>query len=116
VFSGKTSETQTFETAIKQLSQRFKVTRSTLVCDRGMLSGKNLEFAENSGKMNYVIGEKLRKLPVKHQALVFTPEGYETQGDLKIKDLAHPTRLKARLIVVYSPTRAKKDKKDRSAF
>jgi transposase len=113
IFKGNTGETNTFQTAIENLSKRFNVTRATIVCDRGMLSGANLKFAEESAKMNYIIGEKLRKLPAVHQSQIFDSAGYVETGDIQIKEITHPTRSGARLILVYSKDRAKKDKQDR---
>lgn len=116
IFPGNTGETSTFQKAIENLSKRFNVVRATIVCDRGMLSGANLKFAEESAKMNYIVGEKLRKLPAKHQPQIFDAAGYIETGDIRIKDIAHPTRPDARLILIYSQQRANKDKKDRERF
>jgi transposase len=113
IFSGNTAETKTLKTAIENLSKRFNVVRATIVCDRGMLSKDNLDFAEGSGQMNYIIGEKLRKLPAAHQEIIFDKSTYESFGEALIKDVSHPTRKGARLVLVYSESRAKKDKQDR---
>lgn len=113
IFSGNTAETKTLQTALKNLSKRFNVVRATVVCDRGMLSKENLEFAENSTEMNYIVGEKLRKLPGKHHDAIFDKSTYTISGEVLIKDVAHPTRLNSRLVLVYSESRAKKDKQDR---
>jgi transposase len=78
-----------------------------------MLSGRNLEFAEQSAHMHYIVGEKLRSLPAKYQDLIFDSTGYTEFGDIQIKDITHPTRPNARLILAFSKERAKKDKKDR---
>lgn len=113
IFRGNTGETNTFQTAIENLSKRFNVVRATIVCDRGMLSGANLKFAEESAKMNYIVGEKLRKLPLSHQSMIFDAAGYIETGEIRIKDIEHPTRTGARLILIHSKDRAKKDKNDR---
>ncbi|MBI3901122.1 MAG: transposase, partial [Chlamydiia bacterium] len=113
VFAGNTGETKTLRTALENLSKKFNVVRATIVCDRGMLSKDNLEFAQSSTEMNYIIGEKLRKLPAKHHDLVFDKSSYTASGEVLIKDIEHPTRAGARLVLIYSESRAKKDKQDR---
>jgi transposase len=117
VFPGNTAETKTLRVAIEELSKRMKIQNVTIVCDRGMLAGDNLEYANNEIKMKYIVGEKLRKLPAKHQEIIFDISKYEQINEsLWLQDIEHPTRDKkqgARLILAYSPERAKKDKTDR---
>lgn len=117
VFPGNTHETKTLKVAIEELSKRLKIQKVTIVCDRGMLSGDNLEYANSDIKMKYIVGEKLRKLPSKHQDMIFDLTKYEKISEtLWIQDVVHPNRDEkqgARLILAYSSERAKKDKKDR---
>lgn len=113
IFAGNTGETKTLQTALENLSKKFNVVKATIVCDRGMLSKDNLDFAQSSTNMNYIIGEKLRKLPAKQQDLIFDKSTYVKSGETLIKDVDHPTRVGARLILIYSESRAKKDKQDR---
>lgn len=117
VFPGNTHETKTLRVAIEELSKRMKIQNVTVVCDRGMLSGDNLEYANNNIKMKYIIGEKLRKLPMKYHELIFDLAKYEQIAEtLWLQDIEHPNRNEkqgARLILAYSTERAKKDKKDR---
>ena len=120
VFPGNTNETKTLKVAIEELSKRMQIQKVTIVCDRGMLSGDNLEYANNNIKMKYIIGEKLRKLPVKHQELIFDFSKYEQVAEtLWLQDIDHPNRDEkqgARLILAYSSERAKKIKKIENAF
>ncbi len=113
IFSGKTSENKTLQQAVENLSKRYNVSHCTIVCDRGMLSGANLDFAERTKEMFFIVGEKLRKLPQKYHDLIFDKASYRKEGERLIKEIPHPTREKARLILSYSEPRAKKDKSDR---
>lgn len=114
VFSGNTAETSTLQTAMNNLSSRFDIEKWVLVCDRGMLSKDNLEFANHEKNLYYIIGEKLKQLPKKHQDVIFDKSDYEQQGNVLIKEIDHPNRSKGnRLILVYSEERARKDKYDR---
>ncbi len=114
VFSGNTAETKTLKTAIKNLSHRYNVKNHTVVCDRGMLSNENLTAVGSpNSDMFYIVGEKLRKLPQGFQQVIFTSDGYENIGETRVKIVTHPTRPNTRLLLAYSPDRAKKDKADR---
>lgn len=113
VFSGKTGETSTFETAIENLSKRFDIAKITIVCDRGMLSKKNLDFAETEKKMYFIIGAKLRQLPKEFHDLVFDKGLYTGFGEVLIREIPHPKRENCKLILCFSEQRAKKDKRDR---
>jgi transposase len=113
VFSGKIGEVSTFQTAIEKLSKRFEITKCTIVCDRGMMSGANLKFAATDKHMYYIVGEKLRQLPSKFHQTVFDKTPYQQHGEIFIQEIAHPTREGARLILCFSGERAKKDKRDR---
>ena len=114
IFAGNTAETKTLKTALDNLRKRYNVVRATIVCDRGMLSKDNLEFAESSADMNYIIGEKLRGLSKDFEEVFLDKSAYKALGEENlIRDMAHPTRKEARLILVYSPSRARKDYQDR---
>jgi len=113
IFSGKTGEVSTFQTAIEKLSQRFEITKCTIVCDRGMLSGPNLKFAAEDKKMYYIVGEKLRQLPKKFHETIFDKSSYQAPGEILIREMDHPKREGARLILCFSAERAKKDRRDR---
>lgn len=112
VFSGKTQETSTFEIAIEKLSKRFNIAKITIVCDRGMLSKKNLDFAENEKKMYFIIGAKLRQLK-KFQDTILDKTAYSAFGEVLIREIPHPKRRDCRLVLCFSEKRAKKDKRDR---
>lgn len=113
LFSGKTAEVSTFQTAIEKLSKRFEITNITIVCDRGMLSGANLKFAAEDKKMHYIVGEKLRQLSKEFHKTIFDKTAYQKHGEILIREMEHPKREGARLILCFSEIRAQKDKRDR---
>lgn len=113
VFSGKTHETSTFKIAIEALSKRFDIAKITIVCDRGMLSKGNLDFAENEKKMYFIVGAKLRQLKKEFHHLIFDKSAYSAFGEVLIREVPHPTRKDSRLILCFSEKRARKDKRDR---
>lgn len=49
VLAGNTADTSTIFGLVERLSQRFKITNSTLVFDRGMVSDENLRLLEEEG-------------------------------------------------------------------
>ena len=80
----------------------------------GKLSNENLATMSGANVgMFYIVGEKLRKLPKDSQKEIFVEAGYEDIGETKVKVITHPTRDNAKLLLAYSPDRAKKDKSDR---
>lgn len=113
IFSGKTGEISTFQTAVEKLSKRFEITKCTIVCDRGMMSGDNLKFAATNKNMYYIVGEKLRQLPHKFQDTIFDKPKYQEHSEILIREIEHPTREKSRLVLCFSQQRANKDKRDR---
>jgi len=104
-FQGKTFEGHTFQKAITDLIKKYSLKSFTIVADAGMLSKDNLDFIA-SYHLSYIVAARLKNLSQKliqriicHDFL--TQPIYETL--LKNK----------RLIVDFSPQRAKKDKANR---
>jgi len=62
IYSGDVWEGNTFVDAVEKLKSRYNIKQVTVVADRGMLSGKNLETL-GERKYEYIIGERLKTLP-----------------------------------------------------
>lgn len=104
-YEGKTFEGHTFVKAMKAINRQYAFKGLTVVADAGMLSEDNLNYLTAAG-INYIVGARLKSL----SAAVIR------------KVLAHPydrqpvyeTALNGRrLIIDYSPGRAKLDIKNR---
>jgi transposase len=134
VFPGNMYEGDTFETAIKQIKNKYGMEKAVIVADSGLLSQKNMQLVKDSG-YEYILGARLKNLSQDWQNRIIIDEDYQThtvfhkdkmvrlcsptkekeKDVLNIKDYDYPdkTTNPERLIVVRSSARAKKDKTDR---
>lgn len=111
-YEGSTFEGHTFSVAIKALTEkyRFKPNDLVVVADAGMLSEKNINFLETEN-LNYIVSARLKGLSEKIKKPIFihdftkTPF-FDTTYQIKIENGEIRNK---RLIVDYSPKRAKKD-------
>lgn len=104
-YAGKTFEGHTFIKAVKSIRHKYHFPELTVVADAGMLSQKNLEYMDGI-KINYIVGARIKNLS---EDL--------TQQILSHQFMHNPifqTPINAqRLLVDYSPARAKLDAKNR---
>ncbi len=119
VFKGDTFEGHTFEHAVKDLKKEYQIDKVIVVADRGMLSKNNLEITVNSG-YEFIVGERLKKLPEAIQSHLLNHKNYLSEW--KYKDasdrevviryctIQHQGRT---IIGTYSAKRAKKDAHER---
>lgn len=104
-FEGSTFEGHTLKLAIEGIRKKYTLTDLTVVADAAMLSEKNLEYLMFQ-KISYIVGARLKNLPQKTTADIF-------RHDFREKPILELTVGKQRLIVDYSPERAKRDDKTR---
>jgi len=71
VFPGNTADRSTLKCAVKKLKEKFNIGRIIFVADRGLFSGKNLDFLDEEG-YEYIIATK-RRLDKKIEQLMLTP-------------------------------------------
>ena len=113
LFSGNTAEVSTLLTSLEEWTSTLNVQDVTVVADRAMMSETNLAAMEGA-KFKYTVAAKLKSLPkgVKQAILARKQESLVVvlHQPMKIQEHRHNGR---RLIVSYSESRAKKDKKDR---
>jgi transposase len=118
VFPGASFEGNTLAVALENIGKRYEINEIFFVADSGMLSEKNLEMLEKSGK-KYIVGARLKNLKNSLVEKILNTANYKPldgqQGDEKQKitianfDLPQGRKL----IVTYNPSRAEKDKYDR---
>lgn len=119
VFKGDTFEGHTFEHAIKDLKKEYQIDKVIVVADRGMLSKNNLEITVNSG-YEFIVGERLRKLPYELQSHLLELNNYTAQWTyidasdelVLVRYCAVPYQGRT-VIGTFSAKRAKKDAHDR---
>lgn len=104
-YEGSTFEGHTFVKAITAISSKYAFAELTVVADAGMLSKDNLNYLTAAG-INYIVGARLKSLPEAVTRKVLA-HSYGRQP-------VYETTLNSqRLIVDYSPGRAKLETKNR---
>ena len=121
LFPGNTWEGHTLEEAIKSLEKRFEVNKVTVVADAAMLSKDNQTMLSDRG-LPYILGYRMKSAPAVVKARILNSEGslpwagHGTDGKTEegwYKVVEHEG---SRIIVTYSPARARNDayKRDRA--
>ena len=113
IWPGNTSDMTTLVPVIDTLRKRFRIRKVVLVCDRGMVSKKNLEAAEDAG-FEYIVGMKMRNVvEVRDDVLGRAGRYHEVSENLRVKEVRVEER---RYVVCFNPDEAAKDRADREAI
>jgi len=114
VFPGNMSEGHTFKYAIEKIKTRYKVKRAIIVADSGLLSKENIALLEKEN-LEYILGARLKSLPVAWQNKILDNTEYEKRikEDDILRIATYSYTKSKRLIVTHSTKRAEKDRKDR---
>lgn len=114
LFPGNTYEGHTLLAMVDELSHEYNIKNLMLVADRAMFTEDNLAALEAKG-VTYIVAAKLRGMSNETKTNIQQPDGYSPRvaGDelCWVNELEHKGR---RLIVEYSPARARKDAKERT--
>ena len=111
VFPGATFEGHSLISVLQTMQARYDVRKMIFVADRGMLNEDNLHALDEAGAY-YIVGAKLKQLPVALQTKVLDKSAYQADGK-GASSAAELTHKKRRLIVSHCPKRADKDQHDR---
>jgi len=124
VYEGNKYEGHTLIDILQKFQSKFKLkNKPIVVADRGMLTHANIAYLENNG-YKYILAYKIKnisnELKEKIANLLFVNDGVirtlEYKRDIEYKDendKKQKLSIKQKLILTYSTTRAKKDKKTR---
>jgi len=113
IWPGNLHDTKTLLPMLEGLKERFRITKVVLVCDRGMVSAKNLK-ALRQASYDYIVGMKMRGLlEVREQVLKRAGRYREVKHNLWVKEVWVGER---RYVVCLNPERADKDRQDRQAI
>ena len=93
VFPGATFEGHSLISVLKELQARYDVRKMIFVADRGMLNEDNLHALDEAGAY-YIVGAKLKQLPVALQAKVLDKSAYQAlgKGASSVAELTHKKR------------------------
>ena len=106
VFEGNTQDTQTVEQQVRLLAQQFGIKKVTLVGDRGMLKGPQLELLEQTEGFSYITAISKPQIRTLLEKGVF-------QLDLFSEKLAEVEADSVRYILRRNPVRAKEIEQNR---
>jgi hypothetical protein len=113
VWPGNTADVTTLTTIADALKRRFSIDKVVVVCDRGMVSRRNLQHLEDHG-YGYIVGVKMRRMiEVRDQVLRRSGRYRVVKDNLHIKEVLVDER---RYVVCFNPEQAKKDAVDRDAI
>jgi len=119
IFKGNTFEGHTFEHALQDLKNQYKIDKVIVVADRGMLNQKNINHITSHG-YEFILGERLKSLPSEVKETLIDKSTYKHEWIYKdhaqeeIKILYTTIEYGDRTILcTYSEKRAKKDREER---
>lgn len=119
IYKGDSFEGHTFETALKQLKEQYQIQNIVVVADRGMLSRSNIKITTQQNQYEFILGERLKTLPVNIKQYLLNIENYTRtwvynhRGEqicIRYCTIEHEERT---IICTYSEKRAEKDRKER---
>ena len=109
VFPGATFEGHTLAPILEKVKTKYDLGKVVFVADSGLLSQENRDFLEKN-KFHYILGARLKNLPKTLQETVLSTFKDEQKTSERTSEIDYQGK---RLILKYSPKRARKDKKDR---
>jgi transposase len=112
VWPGNTSDVTTLGKIVDALKERFAIEKVVVVCDRGMVSRRNLQHLEEKG-YGYIVGVKMRRMvEVRDEVLGRSGRYQVVKDNLHVKEVRVDHR---RYVVCFNPEQAAKDAHDREA-
>lgn len=124
LFPGNTFEGNTLEVALEKLQKRFGIRQVIIVADKGINRKLNLKRIADRG-YHYIVAARIKKMKKEIIKEVFAGGYTELAGPEEtirykvidyineVKEGNETYRLEEKLIITYSPNRAKKDRADR---
>ena len=114
LFPGNTWEGHTLKAAIAALEQRFRIAKVTLVADAALL-GKDNQALLQAHDLPCILGYRMKSAPASVKAALLDETGYRPWAGHGAQNEAETGRCKviehdgSRIIVTWSPARARKD-------
>lgn len=107
---GNTADVTRLTVIANLLKERFNIGKVVVVCDRGMVSKKNLE-ALTAANFEYIVGVKMRGLLEVRGDVLARAGRYQVVADnLQVKEVWVKER---RYVLCFNPDEAEKDRQDR---
>ena len=113
VWEGNQSAMESLKVVVSRLRDRFDIKKVILVCDRGMVSAKNLKELEDAG-YEYIVGVKMRSLDEQKKRELLGEVGFEEiREDLWVKEKKYEGH---RYLICHNPREAAVEAKKREYF
>ncbi len=115
IYRGNTYEGGTMIDALKDIKQKFTIDNVIAVADSAMIDKDNREYMHES-EIDYILGDRLKNLPVKIQQKLIDRENHKQWNGLTNKDEFSYIEINYQgrtIICTYSAKRARKDKAER---
>jgi hypothetical protein len=109
IFPGNTADVRAFEKTISKLRERFKISRVSVVADRGMISKDSIKLLDEheNAPFDYILGCRLRKnKEVSEDVLTRGGRYHEVAANLRVKEVMVKGR---RYIICRNDEEAQKD-------
>lgn len=117
LFEGSKYEGHTLIPALKELKKKYKLNKVVFVADSGLMNEENIaeiEADQTEDPIDYIIGARIKNVSGELKAQILDISNYKdvenNESGYKIGTFEYKNR---KLIVSYSPKRAKKDALDR---
>ena len=92
LFPGNTMDQSTLTKSVEKLKELYKLDKITVDADRGLNSGKNLEYLYNGGH-DFVISYTLKKSADAFKELVWNEEGWEETVDKETGEITFRSKI-----------------------
>lgn len=111
IYPGNTNDVTAFEKLLDSVGRRFKLRRVIFVCDRGMVSKKNLRALEQNN-YEYIVGVRMRQMEKEEAEKLLNQSGLkQIKPNLQAKELRSQGK---RYIACYNAEQAEKDCEQRT--
>lgn len=113
VWEGNQSDVRSLKMIVSRLRDRYQIKKVIIVCDRGMVSAKNLKELEEAG-YEYIVGVKMRQLDEPKKRELLGEIGFEEiREDLWVKEKKLEGR---RYLICHNPREAAIEAQKREYF
>ena len=92
LFAGNTMDQSTLTQSVEKLKALYKLDKITVVADRGLNSGSNLEYLIKGGH-NFVISYTLKRSPAAFKELVWQQKGWEETIDSQTGEILFRSKM-----------------------
>lgn len=104
LFSGNTMDQSTLTRSVEKLKTLYRLEKITVVADRGLNSGSNLEFLCKGGH-DFVISYTLKRSPDTFKELVWQEDGWQDVMDTKTGEVVFRSKVVEQALEVKVPVK-----------